>query len=237
MARTKKWASQEDLTNYGPLGCENMRQAAGMGAVLGQGQPQGLKVRLIDASMHLFGDSLAQSMTVTCGLSPDDRASASRAHRVEGILEWGTQGVQQTARFDWVNGTVVRLVSASVQLTAELLPPLTEETPGTEAIAKVLAHVGYGTPVSGRGATLTRRGVSVGLAGVSFVVPSFANAVSLFFSGTCTLTWFTRGGASLTGPFTVTPSESYPVPNSAYSLLATPSIDGGTILCIWALTI
>lgn len=233
------------LAELGPLGCANQKRQIGLGAKLGPGQVNGLRARLIETSSREFNDGLSQAVTITCGVGPDSRDVTqvplnTRRYRLEGVLKWGAQGAQTVARFDWLQGVTVRPVGGAFFLDCEMLPALTLGAVDASAFAEVTAHAGYSSN-SCRAATLTRRGVDAGGAGVSFDVPPFAVRVQLLFTGGgASISWRLIDNSVLAGPITALGSFENGwagVPNGAANLLAVPTVAGSAIVAIWELSL
>lgn len=173
-----------ELTAHGPLGNRNLRRQFGLGAVIGPSSERGVRVRLIDTSSERIDDALSQAVTITCGqadASDQGDDPATRRYRLEGVLRWGAQGAQETVRFDWNQGTVIRPVAGGMILDCEMLPAFPDAAVGANALASVTAHAGYGAIGDECTALLTRYGVydGVGL-GVVFPIPPFASRVTWY---------------------------------------------------------
>lgn len=231
---------QNEFVLHGPLGNDNLRRRIGLGAELSRDGEQNRKVCLIKASGGL-DDALAHALTLTCGQIDESDPStlpATRMYRLEGIMQWGSQGAQQTARFDWNNGTVVRPVCGGVNLECEILPAFGQTDIGVNARVQVTAHAGYHSPGL-KPALLTRYAVDVGGAGVIFPVPPFASRVSFYPTVTTTNAfWVNANGATVAAINTALVSgygEGL-VPN-VYGLRLVPTVAGTAFFCCWQLTI
>jgi len=229
----------DGLIEHGPLGNENRRRQIGLGALLSLSGDRGTRVRLIDTSSEKQDDALAQAVTITCGQSDASDPNlpiATRMYRLEGILKWGSQGVQQEARFDWANGTVVRPVGGSFQVDCEMLPAFGQTVIGASARAQAIAHAGYGSAL--KPALLTAYQVDQGGAGVTFPVPKFASRVFWYPNTTgANSNWVNASGvvvANINAAIIAGYGEGL-VPN-VYGLRLVPTVAGTAFFCVWQLT-
>jgi len=140
---------------HGPLGLANYRRQLGRSEQLGDPVPAGEKLRVILLQSgatgrndnRALGDAAASSMTITCSYRSDNAANDARPLQVRGLVQWGTDGHQASAYFDWLNGTTLHIASSFVRVIAEVVDNLTaaEVTPthSAEAICTVGAFLGY----------------------------------------------------------------------------------------------
>lgn len=135
-------------------------------------------------------NSLASQITITCGLQPSEPippppgleqarpAGTVYAPAVRGILEWGNDGVETEAEFDFVAGTVLSLSAGSVRLKAQLEADTDTQDPSFVA-PNVVAHVGY-YPRGGQNAQRTLRTVDLDEAQTQELpIPPFARSVTM----------------------------------------------------------
>lgn len=122
--------------------------------MLGRTQQEGTRAVVLSASANAkgqrraVGDSAASVLTVSCSLELSNESARARPPRVVGLVEWGTDGHQCSALFDWVQGTVLQVACSSVRVIAELAetmvvnPEIPIDYP-QEAVVRVGAVVGY----------------------------------------------------------------------------------------------
>lgn len=151
--------SREDWIHDGPLGSDNYRQQLGRSFELGAPVNK-LRQTLVftGATQHTrapvglarraLGDAAASLVQVTCTYRGEGETNSERPLPVRGQIDWGTDGHQSTAYFDWLNGTVLQVSASFVRVTAEVVGVMAqdEEEPSysDEAIVTVGATIGYG---------------------------------------------------------------------------------------------
>lgn len=146
----------------GPLGLDNYRQQLGRSAEVGTPTPAGLKAVLIytgatqkhnallpnGMALRAHGDAAASLLQVSCTYRSGNAAATARPLQIRGQIDWGTDGHQCTAYFDWLNGTVLQVSASSVRVVAEVVPNMGSAdlvpTFDAAAIATVGATIGYG---------------------------------------------------------------------------------------------
>jgi len=150
----------QDWFASGPLGTGNYRQQLGRSVELGATTKAGLKEVLIYAgttqktgkdhdglALRAPGDSAASLVQVSCTYRAHNAENVARPLQIQGQIDWGTDGHQCTAYFDWLNGAVVQVSAAFVRIVAEIVPNLgsgdEEPTYDPAAIVTVGATIGY----------------------------------------------------------------------------------------------
>lgn len=83
-----------------------------------------------------IGDAYASAVSIACSR---DGAPGS----VLGTIEWGTDGHSNTARFDWLQGTVIHVAGSAFTLTAELIPDKNEEALAPDLTVTAGASIAY----------------------------------------------------------------------------------------------
>lgn len=154
---------KRDWFEAGPLGTSNFRQQLGRSVDLGIPSKYGLKQVLLYAGAtqrtgdkgagreglagRAAGDSAASLLQVTCTRRSLNDADAARPLTIRGRIDWGTDGHQATAYFDWMNGTILQVAASYIKVSAEVVASLgsgdTEPTFSTTALCEVGATVGY----------------------------------------------------------------------------------------------
>lgn len=154
----------------GPLGLDNYRQQLGRSFELGA-PVEALKRTLVqagatqrrDRDRQLYdvglnglerrapGDSAAALLQVTCSYRGTNEANAESPLVVRGQIDWGVDGHQCSAYFDWLNGTVIQVAASFVRVIAQVVPYFggNDEEPSFSetAICTVGATVGYDATV------------------------------------------------------------------------------------------
>lgn len=162
--------------------------------MLGRHEKEGTRAVILQASANTkgprraIGDSAASVLTVSCSLELANDSARARPPRVVGLVEWGTDGHQCAAHFDWVQGTVLQVACSSVRVIAELTetmvvdPDISIDYP-EDAVVRVGAVVGY-MPASRVPLTYTQQlrladngqGAGIGLV----PVPPFARELRVY---------------------------------------------------------
>lgn len=208
--------------------------------MLGRLEKEGTRAVLLQASANAkgqrraVGDSAASVLTVSCSLDSFNAAALARPPRVIGQIEWGTDGHQCTALFDWTQGAVVQVACASVRVIAELVPTMVVDDDvspdfADEAVVRVGAVVGY-MPSSRVPLTLTTQ-VRIDDAGEGLIrVPAFASALTVVGPTPLTLLWLAGDAPTLElgavdVPANIRTSNLYRVPGPASYLRVTGVAD------------
>jgi len=193
----------------GPLGWANIRNNLGSSAKLGRHSKEGLRKVVVDASANMRadlagpeptgrairralspviktrqgqGDSMASALAVTCSYESANPQNDERPLQVRGVIEWGTDGHQCRAYFDWLNGTVVQVSAASVRVTAEVIPSLAlgETVPSFDANALVQVGGILGYWASSRRAPTYTQQVLLSAGALSEVeIPPYARGLTI----------------------------------------------------------
>lgn len=249
MARRTNSSSVDVVTTLernGPLGADNRRRQLGRSQRLdpdGQIQRETLvqagAVRKEERGPSL-GESLSQSLVISCSKRLDPSSAQEAANptdlkaRVEGVVSWGGDGHQCQARFDFLEGTTLRVSGSFVRVDAELVDELDDTAP-TSAV-EVGAFVGYGQGY--RGAQLTRRAVTTALAtAAEFDVPEFARDVAIWWPGNaCNVDMYSGGTLLYSSPALDTDSVGVPLklPGGVSSIVVAGS-SNGPIIVVWGL--
>jgi hypothetical protein len=154
--------NRKDWFADGPLGTDNYRQQLGRSVELGTLAQAGIKSVLIytgatqkqnkmlpgGLALRAAGDAAASLLQISCTYRAQNAAATARPLQIRGQIDWGTDGHQCTAYFDWLNGTVLQVSASSVRVIAEIVGNMgsadAEPTFDAAAIATVGATVGYG---------------------------------------------------------------------------------------------
>jgi hypothetical protein len=232
-----------DLALYGPLGFAKTKRQLGRSDLL-QLPTQALdpkakqEVSLIFAAAQNVdelgvGDALAQQVVITCSVSyPRNNPAATRSCNVRGKLSWGGDGHSYQVEFDWRQGTVLRPVGSSFELSAFLANDGAGNAPNCSA--DVGAWIGYGAPNGMWNATHTDR---VAVASASLDIPFLATDLCVFPSvgedAVVTLDWF--AGAQLLGRSIVAQGARVPVPGLGATRVVVAAGDDTPLLVTWNL--
>lgn len=237
------------LARLGPLGARNRRNNLGKGARLGVLADEGTRARLFQAKADSAeGEALGQTATITCALGQISAEEDPTDFRLEGVIQWGNSGASAEARFDWKNGTCVRVAGASFSLSCELLPGFQSDALDPDLVVNVDAFVGYVPNGQTMAPTLTRFAEAPLLGpAANFPVPAFAQRALLFMPGITgaggTIEWVTRDGTVLVTSGTIIDAAvgrfAFEVPNSAAVLRATiaAGVVGRNVLVMWELAL
>ena len=168
------------------LGEYNARKNRGRGEVLERLDQTAILIDCVGV------DALASEVTITCGVRPSSSpggallqqfpADTIFAPAVRGIVEWGNDGVETIAEFDFLAGTVLSLSAGSLRVKAQL----EADTVIDEAFVRpnVVAHLGY-YPRGGQNAQRTR--ATAALAeneSEQIAIPPFARSVQVVGNST-----------------------------------------------------
>ncbi len=123
-------------------------------------------------------DSLAVSTTIACHVEQQSTGTPSDRPSIVGFLNWGTDGTQHEAEFDFINGVQLCVAGSYVQLTAAIdtaAPGNGDPTanPPTFHPVKVFGSIGY-IPPSPRTPVRTRYLAFPGAGNAVITVPPFA---------------------------------------------------------------
>lgn len=219
MPPTDFWAQ------HGPLGLENYRKQLGRSDEIGEPKPGKRRVILVETgatqkhSGRAQGDAAASAISVTCTYKGVNAANGTRPLQIRGILEWGTDGHQAHAEFDWLNGTVVHVAGSFFRVMAELVDneSTTDEAPthSDEALANCGAFVAY-YPSSRRPPTLTTQIRLLANAAAVVTIPAFARSLTIYGPTLSNADWLlspTGAIAAIDSP--PAPSQSYLRPGPA----------------------
>lgn len=194
--------------NYGPLGLRNYRNQMGRSETLGDPVAAGekLKVILLQSGAtgrnddRALGDAASQSITITCSYDSQNAENDDRPLMVQGVVDWGCDGHQCTARFDWLNGTTLHIAGSFVRVVAEVVDNRAndEEEPShnVEAIAQVGAFLGY-YRASGLSPTLTQQALLAVDATTVIEIPRFARELSLYGAQVTNAQWLLGPASAL----------------------------------------
>lgn len=175
--------------DHGPLGLKNFRRQLGRSDELGDPKPGKQRAILVETgatqkgSDRAKGDAAASSITITCTYEGLNEANQARPLQVRGLVEWGTDGHQAQARFDWLNGTTLHIAGSFVRVIAEIIDNQAagEEEPShsAEALVRVGAFVGYFAS-SRLAPSLTTQVALAANTLTSVEIPTFARALILY---------------------------------------------------------
>lgn len=194
--------------NYGPLGLRNFRRQLGRSEELGDPVQAGEKLRVIlvqsgataKGDNRAIGDALASSMTITCSYNSQNQANDERPLMIQGVVEWGTDGHQAHARFDWLNGTTVHVSSSFVRVVAEVIDNYAngEAAPShdPEAVVTVGCFLGY-YRASGFSPTLTQQALMTADATTIVEIPAFARELTLYGAQVTSAQWLLGPASAL----------------------------------------
>lgn len=154
--------NRQDMFADGPLGTANYRQQLGRSVELGSATQAGLRETLIytgatqkhnkllpgGMGLRAAGDAAASLLQISCTYRAGNAAATARPLQIRGQIDWGTDGHQCTAYFDWLNGTVIQVAASSVRVVAEVVGNMGSAdlvpTFDVAAIATIGATIGYG---------------------------------------------------------------------------------------------
>ncbi len=241
MARTN--ISKQPWFDQGPLGLDNYRQQLGRSFELG-GPVEKLKQTLINTgatqrtdprvsmAQRAQGDSAASLVQVTCTYRGENDDNAARPLTIRGQIDWGTDGHQSTAYFDWLNGTVVQVSASFVRVTAEVVGVmgLEDEAPtfDEDALVTVGATIGYGganrpPPTLTQQVRYVQDGVDLPEAVIT--IPRFARRLWWLGPSPTSLVWAAGPTGALelgqVDPLGMTTRQAYERPGVATHLLLT----------------
>lgn len=224
----------------GPLGLSNYRQQLGRSFELGV-PVEKLKQTLIFASAtqhtragqglapRAAGDSAASLVQVTCSYRGEGETNDARPLPVRGQIDWGTDGHQCTAYFDWLNGTVLQVAASFVRVTAEVVGNMagSDEAPtySETAIATVGATIGYGSanrspPTYTQQVRLEQEGMALPSAVIA--IPRFARRLWWYGPVPTSAAWAAGPSAALefaqVDPLSVNTRQPYERPGPATHL-------------------
>lgn len=230
------------LEQFGPLGADNKRRQLGRSFTLELGVREDATLVYAGAvrAEHggpSLGESLSQQMVITCTKALLGTLEANSKARVQGVLKWGGDGHQSVARFEWLEGTTVRVVGSFVSLVAELVEGLDGSEPNTPV--QVGAFVGYGGPR--RPAVLCDYGTTTeGAPTLTFEIPPFAQAFTVWANANVGVEWLdgttvVYAGLGASAQPLATRGESLPIVPATH-LRLTPSA-AGNVIVTWELAI
>lgn len=140
----------------GPLGLDNYRKQLGRSFELGDPLERTKCILLYcgatqnlagDDTRRAAGDAAASLISVSCTYRSHNEANADRPLTVRGTIEWGTDGHQCVAQYDWLNGTVIQVSASFIKVVAQIVDTqaLGDEAPthDPDAICTVGATIGY----------------------------------------------------------------------------------------------
>lgn len=234
MRRTK---TEDAWFDQGPLGLNNYRRQLGRSFELG-GPSGKLKETLVftgatqrtDPRVAMAarapGDAAASLVQITCTYRGENTDNAARPLTVRGQVDWGTDGHQSTAYFDWLNGAVVQVSGSFVRVTAEIVGVLSvEDTTPTfdpDAVVTVGATIGYGgatrpPPTLTQQVRLVQDGVDPPQAVLT--IPRFARRLWWLGPAPASVAWAAGPTAALElaqiDPLTVSTRQAYERPGVA----------------------
>lgn len=183
------------LALYGPLGVAKKNRNLGRSQILGREVIPGATYRAAggvlpvtaqpvvtlikagasdppgdQASALSQGDALAAAIAFTCWIKPT--IPGQPIPSVRGFVKWGTDGTQQEASFDWLNGTVLSIVCSSLEVSAIYLGGAGEQN------VNVGAFCGYFTTAC-CAAQLTDLVADLTAGPFAFPVPPMARALEV----------------------------------------------------------
>lgn len=258
-------ARRPDQLDAGPLGVSNYRQQLGRSVELGVPTKYGLAMTLVQAGAtqrtgdkgagaeglagRAAGDSLATLLQVTCTYAGANDANNTRPLAIRGRIDWGTDGHQAQAYFDWFNGTVLQVSASFVKVTAEVVPNYgsgdAAPTYSDTAIVTVGATVGYAA-ANRPAPTLTqqlRLSATPPAAPTAVVaIPRFARRLWWLGPALTSAEWAMGPGAlQLLGqvdPLGVTTRQPYERPGFATHLQLTGNVGAATLNhLVWELAL
>ena len=235
------WPIVSDLALYGPLGFSKTKRQLGRSDLLAPTQTFNPNAKqsatlILAAAQNVdelgIGDALAQQAVITCSVSfPGRDPAATRSCNIRGRLKWGGDGHSYSVDFDWRQGTVLRPVGSSFELSASIVPDALGNAPN--CAANVGAWIGYGSPNGLWNATHTDR---VAAATASLDIPFLATDLCVFPSvadAGVTLEWF--AGAVSLGTSIVTTGARVPVPGLGATRVVVAAGDTEPLLVTWNL--
>lgn len=257
MAPPAKRTDGEFWANWGPLGLLNFRRQLGRSDELGDPLPVN-KTRAIlvetgatsKGKKRAEGDAAASMLTISCSYDGNNDANTQRPLQIRGLVEWGTDGHQLGARFDWLHGTAIHVAGSFVRVIAEIEDNATALevsegqlvlTHNTQAIARVGAVVAYGSH-GGRAPTFTAQIALLAGAPLVIGIPTFANALTIYGPALTDAQWaLAPSPAGAFAPVATPPAVPssaivYPRPGPATHLVLTSPADSMQTL-VWGLAL
>lgn len=248
---TNQDSDQSFQAKYGPLGLQNYRRQLGRSEELGDPVAAGDKLRVVlvqsgatgHGDVRAYGDAASSSMTVTCSYRSQNAANDARPLQIQGVIEWGCDGHQCAARFDWHNGTTVHIGGSFVRVVAEVVDNIangeTEPSHDPEAIVTVGAFLAYYRS-AGESPTLTQQALLE--AGVTSVIeiPAFARSLTMYGPLLSSAQWLLGADPALAfaavDPIGLSSSNSYVRPGPATHIALASDLAGLRTL-VWGLTL
>lgn len=154
---------ERNLFRDGPIGTDNYRKQLGRSFNLGlpveklketlvyTGATQRTRAGANGMAGRAPGDAVASLYQITCSYRGNNDANDDRPLVVRGQIDWGVDGHQCTAFFDWLNGAIVQVAASFVRVSAQVVPQYggDDEAPSfsEDAICVVGATIGYGAAI------------------------------------------------------------------------------------------
>lgn len=242
----------------GPLGLANFRRQLGRSDELGDPEPAN-KTRAIlvetgatqKGNARAEGDAASSALTITCTYEGLNEKNAERPLQIRGLVEWGADGHQARAYFDWLHGTTIRIAGSFVRVIAEIEENATPAdvaddqlvpTYNREALVRVGAFVGY-VPIGGaRRPTFTTQVLLAAGAPLIIPAPSFAVGLTIYGPALTDAAWLLGPDVALafapiaTPPAVPSSPIAYPLPGPA-THVAISSAAAGLQTLVWELAL
>ncbi len=252
----------DPLFTRGPLGTRNYRQQLGRSVELGDPSKYGNRMTLVytgatqdtqhrdGLAARAAGDAAASILQVTCTYRGVNQANVTRPLTVRGRIDWGTDGHQSSAYFDWLNGTCVQVAGSFCQVVAEVVDVYAgaDEAPthSTTAVVTVGATVAFGA-ANRPAPTYTQQlrmlqDAAPALPTATIAIPRFARKLWWLGPSPTSLQWAAGPAVGLVlgevDPLGINTRQPYERPGPATHLYAVGSAGGATLnTLVWELVL